>query len=126
MLCRGRQAIIDVVRGLYVLHQNRIAHLDMKTSNILIDEHGRCKISDLGMSKLLNREETNVPTANRDHGTYAYLPPEQFDGKWGFASDIWSLSTIIWEVNSHLQLWSCCQYFSLEAVLREVSNSFYI
>lgn len=87
-----------MVKGLYVLHKSKIAHLDMKSSNILINEYGRCKISDLGMSKLLNREETRMQTQEKGIGTFLYMPPEVFEGTWGFASDIWSLSTIMWEV----------------------------
>jgi serine/threonine protein kinase len=33
------------------LHQNKIAHLDIKPSNILLDTYGRLKLADFGISE---------------------------------------------------------------------------
>lgn len=68
---------IDVARGLNYLHhdcRSRILHLDVKPENILLDENYRAMVSDFGLSKLMNRDESRVVTTIR--GTRGYLAPE--------------------------------------------------
>ncbi|EXC10940.1 G-type lectin S-receptor-like serine/threonine-protein kinase SD2-5 [Morus notabilis] len=53
----------DIAKGLMYLHEecrHKIAHLDVKPHNILLDANFNAKISDFGMSKLINREESQV------------------------------------------------------------------
>ena len=100
-VCRGRKAFSDICKGLFSLHQNRIAHLDMKTSNCLFAQDGTCKISDLGLGKLMAAGKTNMTADSQ--GTIPYMAPEtMIDGRSGFSSDIWALSCIIWEVLTFL------------------------
>lgn len=40
---------IDVSKGMSYLHQNKIIHRDLKTANLLMDEHG---VSQLLLSKI--------------------------------------------------------------------------
>ncbi|KAL5989766.1 hypothetical protein ACLOJK_010660 [Asimina triloba] len=61
--------ILDVARGLAYLHEEcrqRIAHLDIKPHNILLD----AKVSDFGLSKLMARDQSQVQTTMR--GTPGY------------------------------------------------------
>ena len=96
---RGRKAFEDICKGLFSLHSNRIAHLDMKTCNCLFAQDGTCKISDLGLGKLMAADRTNVTAESM--GTWAYIAPEtMIDGRCGLSSDIFALSTIIFEVPS--------------------------
>ena len=113
-LCRGRQAFTDICKGLFVLHTNQICHLDMKTPNVLIGNDGTCKISDMGLSKMLGAGNTN--TAAESMGTLAYISPEQIrTGRAGLPADIWALSTILWEVSPP---WLVCSVgFSAAQVL---------
>ncbi|XP_024028156.1 G-type lectin S-receptor-like serine/threonine-protein kinase At5g24080 [Morus notabilis] len=58
----------DIAKGLMYLHEecrHKIAHLDVKPHNILLDANFNAKISDFGMSKLINREESQVVTEAR-------------------------------------------------------------
>ena len=58
-----------------MLHANQICHLDMKTPNVLISNDGTCKISDLGLSKMMKGD---VATMTADSmGTLAWMAPEQ-------------------------------------------------
>ncbi|GLJ06360.1 hypothetical protein SUGI_0037120 [Cryptomeria japonica] len=68
---------IGTARGLAYLHEQcrePIMHLDIKPQNILLDKNFMPKVSDFGMSKLLNEDITQIVTAVR--GTPGYLAPE--------------------------------------------------
>ena len=63
----------DVALALAFLHSNGIIHRDLSSNNVLlIDEGSRAKVTDFGMSKLMDimTPHTQVP------GTPAYMPPE--------------------------------------------------
>ncbi|CAN6439649.1 unnamed protein product [Victoria cruziana] len=68
---------VGTARGLSYLHEGcrePIMHLDIKPQNILLDDRFVPKLSDFGMSRLLEGETTQVVTAVR--GTPGYLAPE--------------------------------------------------
>lgn len=68
---------LDVAKALSYLHhdcRSCILHLDVKPENILIDENYRALVSDFGLSKLKEREESRIVTTIR--GTRGYLAPE--------------------------------------------------
>ncbi|GLJ06361.1 hypothetical protein SUGI_0037130 [Cryptomeria japonica] len=69
--------VIGTARGLTYLHEQcraPIMHLDIKPQNILLDKNFMPKVSDFGMSKLLNEDMTQIVTTVR--GTPGYLDPE--------------------------------------------------
>lgn len=73
-----RQRIItDIAKGLAYLHDEcdqKIIHLDIKPQNILLDQNFNAKISDFGLSKLIEKDKSKVVTRMR--GTPGYLAPE--------------------------------------------------
>lgn len=68
----------DVVLGLYQLHSVKIAHQDLKPSNVMIFSGGMAKVGDLG------RASSQGHTSLHDHlavaGDINYAPPEQLYG----------------------------------------------
>ncbi|KAL7243441.1 hypothetical protein ACSBR1_015770 [Camellia fascicularis] len=68
---------IGIARGLAFLHEEsrlKIVHRDIKATNILLDMDLNPKISDFGLAKL--DEDENTHTSTRIAGTIGYMTPE--------------------------------------------------
>ncbi|KAK9079926.1 hypothetical protein SSX86_001601 [Deinandra increscens subsp. villosa] len=91
----------DLVRGLRFLHSKGIIYCDLKPSNILLDENGRTKLCDFGLSRKLSdiskTPSSLLPQAKR--GTPCYMAPELFHdaGVHSYASDFWALGCVLYE-----------------------------
>ncbi|KAI4335260.1 hypothetical protein L6164_013924 [Bauhinia variegata] len=88
----------QVLKGLMYLHHERhIIHRDLKPSNLLINHRGEVKITDFGVSAIM---ENTSGQANTFIGTYNYMSPERINGSqkgYNYKSDIWSLGLILLE-----------------------------
>ena len=72
-------------------------HRDLKPANIMINGHGRVRITDFGLAVAAG-DETQ---AAEMFGTPAYMAPEQFAGKGSSVrSDIYALGLILYEIYS--------------------------
>ncbi|HEY8809415.1 MAG TPA: protein kinase [Solirubrobacterales bacterium] len=88
---------IEVARGLGVAHARNMVHRDIKPQNVLIDEEGRAKLTDFGISRQL--EQDGVTATGRVLGTTDYVAPEQAMGKAvDPRSDIYSLGVVLYEM----------------------------
>jgi serine/threonine protein kinase len=89
---------IDIIKqmaaGVEHAHKNKIIHRDLRPSNIMVSEEGQVKITDFGTSAWLQ----DVPYATTRIGSPPYMAPEQFLGKANYASDIYSLGCILYEM----------------------------
>ncbi|XP_060961121.1 mitogen-activated protein kinase kinase SIPKK-like [Cannabis sativa] len=86
----------QVLKGLlYLHHEKHIIHRDLKPSNLLINHRGEVKITDFGVSAIL---ESTSGQANTFLGTYNYMSPERITGgKYSYKSDIWSFGLVLLE-----------------------------
>jgi serine/threonine protein kinase len=88
---------IEVGRGLGVAHGRNMVHRDIKPQNVLIDEEGRAKLTDFGISRQL--EQDGVTATGRVLGTTDYVAPEQAMGKGvDQRSDVYSLGVVLYEM----------------------------
>uniref|UniRef100_A0A0D9UY17 Receptor-like serine/threonine-protein kinase n=1 Tax=Leersia perrieri TaxID=77586 RepID=A0A0D9UY17_9ORYZ len=95
----GRIHHINLVRGLAYLHEEctqRIAHLDIKPQNILLDDNFNARISDFGLSKLIDRGQSHVTTRMR--GTPGYLAPEWLTSHITEKVDVYSYGVVVIEI----------------------------
>jgi tousled-like kinase len=80
-----------------------IIHYDLKPGNILFN-NGEVKITDFGLSKIMEEDSEFVELTSQGAGTYWYLPPECFEmgGKQppmiSSKVDVWSVGVIFYQL----------------------------
>ncbi|CAM9966466.1 unnamed protein product, partial [Discosporangium mesarthrocarpum] len=111
----ARALVLQIARGLLYLNtaqgegeeqRRAIIHYDLKPGNILFDENGDVKITDFGLSKIVDEDSgggTSMELTSQGAGTYWYLPPECFvTGKTppriSSKVDVWSLGVIFFQM----------------------------
>jgi eukaryotic-like serine/threonine-protein kinase len=103
--------------GLAAAHDRGVIHRDLKPANVMIDHEGHAKISDFGLAGLA------AELAGREvAGTPAYMAPEQLlEGRVSFASDIYSLGLLLYEMFTGRRAFEAASREDLERLHRETS-----
>lgn len=95
----------QILIGLQYIHSLNVAHRDLKPQNILVDQFGRIKICDFGLSKIFD-DSTNL--TKTPCGSPCYVAPEivsgfPYDAK---KSDIWSCGVILYAITTGYLPWT--------------------
>ncbi|XP_051691436.1 G protein-coupled receptor kinase 3 isoform X2 [Oryctolagus cuniculus] len=61
----------EIILGLEHMHNRFVVYRDLKPANILLDEHGHVRISDLGLACDFSRKKPHASV-----GTHGYMAPE--------------------------------------------------
>lgn len=80
------------------MHDIGIIHRDIKPENVLIAPSGHLVLSDFGLSEYWSRAGNDESCLI---GTPGYMPPEMLTGaigSFGYASDVWSMGLVIFEL----------------------------
>ncbi|KAG4213320.1 hypothetical protein ERO13_A01G048751v2 [Gossypium hirsutum] len=97
-----RKICIGIARGLAYLHEEsrlKIVHRDIKATNVLLDKDLNPKISDFGLAKLDEEDNTHIST--RIAGTYGYMAPEYaIHGRLTDKADVYSFGIVALEIVS--------------------------
>src|SRR5262249_12683840 len=88
----------EIARGLAAIHAAGMVHRDLKPANVLIDEHGRAKISDLGIARVRMLGMPSLTRTSELLGTLSYMAPEQTDNtkNVGPAADLYALGATLY------------------------------
>ncbi|XP_061338168.1 probable LRR receptor-like serine/threonine-protein kinase At1g53420 [Gastrolobium bilobum] len=97
-----KKICVGIARGLAFLHEEsklKVVHRDFKAANVLLDEDLNPKISDFGLAKL--NEEDNTHISTRIAGTYGYMAPEYaMHGYLTDKADVYSFGIVVLEIVS--------------------------
>ncbi|CCM04156.1 uncharacterized protein FIBRA_06318 [Fibroporia radiculosa] len=97
--------IHDIALGMDYLHRQQILHGDLKGTNVLINDQGRCIIADFGMSRLKS-EVYRLSRKSPPDGTLQWQAPEFMAGTSGLteATDVYSFAICCVEILSKGEL----------------------
>ena len=99
----AKSIMLQILEGLIYLNNlpNKIIHYDLKPENIIF-HNMEIKISDFGLSKIIENNADKIQLTSQGVGTYWYLPPECFEEKKNInissKVDIWSCGVILYEM----------------------------
>ena len=96
--------LLDVLKGLMIIHQNDFVHCDIKMPNILINEK-TAKIADFGISKhilLGNTKKTSLEGYSERYTSFEYIVESKVSNK----MDIWSFGILMYEFIYEKIAWS--------------------
>ncbi|XP_050217148.1 probable LRR receptor-like serine/threonine-protein kinase At1g53430 [Mercurialis annua] len=97
-----KKILLGIAKGLAYLHEEsrlKIVHRDIKATNVLLDKDLNAKISDFGLAKLDEEENTHIST--RIAGTIGYMAPEYaMRGYLTDKADVYSFGVVLLEIIS--------------------------
>ena len=107
----ARAILLQILSGMnYLSHPSEdggrqgIIHYDLKPGNVLFDQYGDAKITDFGLSKIVDAHDPaeSMELTSQGAGTYWYLPPECFvledNVRISNKVDVWSIGVIFYQM----------------------------
>lgn len=95
-----KKIILQVSEAMLYLHENGIIHRDIKSENVLLDEHMNAKLSDFGFSIITSKSKKIYEGVS---GTPGFIAPEILrDMKPTYKSDVYSFGMFVYEIETKL------------------------
>ncbi|KAF8819211.1 PEK kinase [Cardiosporidium cionae] len=98
--------LFEITWAIRTCHDKRIAHLDVKPENVLLNHKGECKLADFGLSAHIGSKQKRQGL-HIHRGTLDYWSPEQcahamgsstLFGEFNQKTDIWTLGILSFEL----------------------------
>jgi serine/threonine-protein kinase len=87
------RTFVQIARGVLALHDRRLAHFDLKPSNVFLNGEV-ARVGDYGLAKLLGEGRA---TLSFGRGTPQYMAPEMLKKRADLRADLYSLGVILYE-----------------------------
>lgn len=89
----------DLLMALDHAHRQNVVHRDIKPANMLIEPTGRVKLTDFGVARIQEPDESHLTQVGGAVGTPKYMSPEQAKGQRGDSrSDVFSAAVVLYEL----------------------------
>ncbi|MBM4094165.1 MAG: serine/threonine protein kinase, partial [Planctomycetes bacterium] len=114
--------VAKIARGLAVVHQRGIVHLDVKPGNVIVDESGEPHLIDFGLAYLCDAWDAEEPADGGVRGTLPFMSPEQAAGDRGAIdarSDVFALGAILFFLLTKCPPYPRCAFSELLARVRK-------
>jgi len=99
-LKRVQDVVIQILRALTHIHDQRIIHRDLKPANVMVTQAGKVLLMDFGIAVDSDEDHVVVDTGQLV-GTFAYMSPEQLRAvDVDLRSDLYALGVMLFELLS--------------------------
>lgn len=88
---------LDTCKGMRYLHDSKLLHRDLKSSNLMLDKDFNCKVGDFGLTRI-SRGSAAVQMTGQC-GTFQYMAVEVLANKpYSEKADVFSFGVLLWEM----------------------------
>uniref|UniRef100_A0A3Q1GD97 receptor protein-tyrosine kinase n=1 Tax=Acanthochromis polyacanthus TaxID=80966 RepID=A0A3Q1GD97_9TELE len=91
-----------IAAGMKYLSDMNYVHRDLAARNVLVNSNLECKVSDFGLSRILENDAEGTYTTRGGKIPIRWTAPEAIEyRKFTSASDVWSFGIVMWEVMAY-------------------------